>query len=94
MMAGDIVAVLLGCSKPIILRPCEDHTYLVIGEAYCHGVITAEALLGPLPAPLELVSRLGYPGFMNRDTGNSQLDDPRLGQVPLPLSVSISSPPR
>ena len=50
IMAGDVVAVLLGCRRPIILRPCQNHTYLVIGEAYSHGVMTAEALFGPLPA--------------------------------------------
>jgi hypothetical protein len=94
MMAGDVVAVLLGCRTPIILRPYENHTYQVIGEAYCHGVMTAEVLLGPLPSPFDFVSRLGYSAFMNRDTGSSQPEDPRLGHLPLPPSVSTPKSPR
>jgi hypothetical protein len=94
VMAGDVVAVLLGCRTPIILRPCENHTYLVIGEAYCHGIMTAEALLGPLPTPFEFISRLHHHAFMNRNTGSFQPEDPRLGQLPLPPSVSTPKSPR
>jgi hypothetical protein len=94
VMAGDVVTILLGCRRPIILRPCQNHTYLVIGEAYCHGVMTAEALLGPLPAPFEFVSRRGHPTFMKSDTGSFQPEDPRLGQLPLPPTVSTPKSPR
>jgi hypothetical protein len=94
MMAGDVVTILLGCSTPIILRPCENHTYLVIGEAYCHGVMTAEAVLGPLTTPFEFVSRRGHPIFMNSDMGSFQSEDPRLGQLPLPPGVSTPKSPR
>jgi hypothetical protein len=94
IMVGDIITILLGCRTPIILRPFQDNTYLFIGETYCHGVMTAEALLGPLPYPFELVSRLGHAAFMKRDTGSFQLEDSRLGQLPLPPSVRTPKSPK
>ena len=55
-LPGDIVAVLLGCPYPIVLRPA-DHTagtkgkFCVVGHPYVHGRMDGEALLGPIPAP-------------------------------------------
>lgn len=40
---GDEVFVLLGVSVPFILRP-EDNHYLVVGEAYVHGLMHGEAI--------------------------------------------------
>ncbi|KAH8599334.1 heterokaryon incompatibility protein-domain-containing protein [Bisporella sp. PMI_857] len=33
---GDVVAILLGCHVPVILRP-EDGHYIMVGECYLHG---------------------------------------------------------
>jgi hypothetical protein len=40
---GDIVCVLLGGSVPYILRPKDDY-YILIGEAYVHGIMDGEVL--------------------------------------------------
>jgi hypothetical protein len=42
---GDVVAVLLGCRFPVILRPVDGH-YVLIGEAYVDGLMGGEALDG------------------------------------------------
>jgi hypothetical protein len=43
IQAGDIVCVLLGGSVPYILRPKDDY-YILIGEAYVHGIMDGEVL--------------------------------------------------
>ncbi len=44
----DIVCVLLGCSVPVVLRPLDASNmrkgYVVVGEAYLHGVMDGEVL--------------------------------------------------
>ena len=45
---GDVIAILYGCSVPVILRPCLDASgdstqYLFIGEAYIYGNMDGEA---------------------------------------------------
>jgi hypothetical protein len=45
---GDVVAVFLGCHTPLVLRPDGLRQFKLVGEAYCHGVMQGEALLGPL----------------------------------------------
>lgn len=47
--SGDIVSVLLGLRLPMILRPCGSGNYKIVGTCYVHGIMTGEALLGPLP---------------------------------------------
>ncbi|KAH7142718.1 heterokaryon incompatibility protein-domain-containing protein [Dactylonectria estremocensis] len=62
MASGDIVAVLLGCPHPIILRAVTvtasdkstDTAYQVIGHAYVNGLMESQAILGPLPSPWEI----------------------------------------
>ena len=39
---GDVVAVLLGCEVPFMLRKEEDGQYRLIGEAYIHGIMFGE----------------------------------------------------
>ncbi|KAM0800502.1 heterokaryon incompatibility protein-domain-containing protein, partial [Usnea florida] len=39
----DVVAVLLGCSVPMLLRKVESR-YQVLGEAYVHGIMEGEAM--------------------------------------------------
>jgi len=42
---GDVIAVIYGCSIPVLLRelPKKD-TYELIGECYVHGFMRAEAI--------------------------------------------------
>jgi hypothetical protein len=47
--SGDIVAIILGCQFPLVLRPSSGGRYGIIGEAYCDGFMDGEALLGPIP---------------------------------------------
>lgn len=42
---GDVVAVLTGGHVPIILRP-HDGFYTVLGDAYVHGIMDGEAMIG------------------------------------------------
>jgi hypothetical protein len=42
---GDFIAVVFGCSTPIIIRP-QGTQALVLGEAYVHGLMAGEALTG------------------------------------------------
>lgn len=41
---GDIIAVLFGCSFPVVLRPLDGCNYEYIGEAYVHGIMDGEAI--------------------------------------------------
>ncbi|RGP69553.1 Heterokaryon incompatibility protein [Fusarium sporotrichioides] len=42
-ISGDLIAVLYGCSTPIIIRP-HGHQFRVIGEAYVQGLMDGEAM--------------------------------------------------
>ncbi|KAG8670372.1 hypothetical protein FPOAC2_09726 [Fusarium poae] len=42
-IAGDLIAVLYGCSTPIVIRP-NGSQYQVIGEAYVQGLMDGEAM--------------------------------------------------
>jgi hypothetical protein len=41
--SGDKVAIIFGCSTPIVIRPYGSHFH-VLGEAYIHGLMDGEAL--------------------------------------------------
>ncbi|KAF2449249.1 hypothetical protein P171DRAFT_188503 [Karstenula rhodostoma CBS 690.94] len=41
---GDVVAILLGCKCPMVLRQYSDNLYHVIGECYIHGLMDGEIL--------------------------------------------------
>jgi hypothetical protein len=41
---GDVVATLLGCECPIVLRPYSDNVFHVIGECYVHGLMDGEII--------------------------------------------------
>ncbi|KIW07599.1 uncharacterized protein PV09_01550 [Verruconis gallopava] len=81
---GDIVAVLLGHPSPVILRPVNDGTYKLVGDAFVPELSDANALLGPLPYPwiVQCYVREGInfsiPHFVNIETGKSSVLDPRL----------------
>ncbi|KAH8904687.1 hypothetical protein BR93DRAFT_882710 [Coniochaeta sp. PMI_546] len=40
---GDLIAILFGCSTPIVVRPCGQH-FQVLGEAYVQGLMDGEAM--------------------------------------------------
>jgi hypothetical protein len=85
---GDIVTVLLGGATAFALRPADDVQHQLVGEAYCHGFMDAEALLGPLPekfqflAKFEEKSNVYWWGHMDRETELFYCEDPRLGELP------------
>jgi hypothetical protein len=87
---GDIVSVLSGYDKPILLRPAysTDHSicYHHVGPLYVHGLMEGQALLGSLPLPWELIiDVVGQQKrfiFLNRETGEKLLQDPRLDMLP------------
>lgn len=39
--SGDVIAVVLGCNFPVVLRPCGDE-YRIVGECYAHGLMDGE----------------------------------------------------
>lgn len=41
---GDTMAVLLGCTMPLVLRRNRNSIYSVIGESYVHGVMDGEVV--------------------------------------------------
>ena len=85
---GDFIVVFLGCQSPIVLRPRGDEGYLVVGEAYVHGLMTGEAFLGPLPTNWQRVIRYDetigehWDAFIDRGRNIWQTQDPRLGPLP------------
>jgi len=90
MKPGDLISVWLGCNSVMILRPTGFGQYLVIGEAYCSGLVDGSAFLGPLPDSVELVTRY-FENFamyrktcINRASGEFYREDPRLEGVALP----------
>ena len=81
---GDIVAVLLGCPSPVVLRETEGGC-IVVGLGYFHSMGFASELLGDLPSPWtpkyfrdEGWWRLG---FYDSDTEELTREDPRLGPL-------------
>lgn len=88
---GDIIAILLGCLNPVILRPVRERSdtlgsgpiFEYIGECFVHGLQDSTRLLGPLPHPWKscIVRCPGVRmclGFKNTETGVETLEDPRL----------------
>ena len=84
----DEVCVLLGCQSPLVLRPCGDGNHEVVGECYIDGFMEGAACLGLLPSKWQLVLRYfennpGYSvAFLDHQTGEFQVEDPRLGPLP------------
>ena len=86
----DQVCVLLGCLTPLVLRPDGFGNYQVVGECYIHGLMDGAAFLGPMPSNWRLVMRYS-PDTNNGDwvsindaTGETRIEDPRLGGIPPP----------
>lgn len=47
--AGDVMAVLLGCDSPIVLRLLDADKYMVVSEAFYDGAMYGESISGPFP---------------------------------------------
>lgn len=82
---GDIIAVFLGCSDPVVLRPVREQKYKLIGQCFVLGLHDATSLLGPLPHPWRVqisIDRREPPRtrhfFVNSETKEKTLEDPRL----------------
>ena len=77
----DIVCILLACARPKLLRPSGPN-YLVVGDCFFHGIIEAEALLGPVPGDFRVEgwNPNGIEGvrFYHIPTGERRSEDPRL----------------
>ncbi|PQE32788.1 hypothetical protein CJF32_00001267 [Rutstroemia sp. NJR-2017a WRK4] len=85
---GDVLVVLLGLDMPIILRSTTNGCYNVVGTCYVYGLMSSEALLGPLPGDTHIVKYLdrsiGTSPYAFFDDEMQQIftDDPRLGPLP------------
>lgn len=85
---GDQVCIVLGCQSPLVLRRNKFGDHTVIGECYLHGVMDGAGLLGMLPSNWQRVDRYVsnltyyYDAFINHETGEVQVEDPRLGPLP------------
>ena len=89
-MVGDVLAVLLGCPSPMLLRPQVGEGaghYQVVAPVFVYGLMDTEALLGPLPAPWRVRMSREYGffdsmHFYNAAAQTSTKTDPRIGPVP------------
>ena len=89
MEIGDHIGVLLGCAKPLILRPVpqafsESIRYRVVGQCFVPRLMDKEAFLGDLPPPWKrtmLTSPNSFSFLYSRD-GMATREDPRLGPLP------------
>ncbi|KAL8787596.1 MAG: hypothetical protein Q9213_002158 [Squamulea squamosa] len=85
---NDCIAVLLGCQSPLVLRETGAGNYLVVGECYVDGLMTGEALLGPLLDNWHRIARFDeatdtyWDAFVDRQHGIWEREDPRLGPLP------------
>ncbi|KAH8592667.1 heterokaryon incompatibility protein-domain-containing protein [Bisporella sp. PMI_857] len=84
---GDIMTVMLGFDPAMVLRPVQNGTYKVVGEGYCQGVMSGEALLGPLPGNFRIMRNYHKSGglkwaYHDSDAGLLHVEDPRLGPLP------------
>ena len=85
---GDKVCVLLGCRTPILLRRTSNLQYQVVGPCYVQGLMNGEAFLGAIPKHYEIKniycnwSRNYFRAYLDRRTGKTQDEDPRLTSPP------------
>ncbi|KAI1074387.1 HET-domain-containing protein [Whalleya microplaca] len=87
---GDEVCVILGCDAPMLLRPCRNGRFLVVGDCFVDGLCQGEAILGPLPSNIQMVlvhvKRSDFaPGILDVASGEVSFEDPRLEFLPVDL---------
>lgn len=86
---GDLIVLLLSCKTLLVLRPQDNDTHLLVGDAYQYGSMNSDALLGPLPPRYRpVLSEPWYPVFRDEETQEILLDDPRLGDLPAGWTAS------
>ena len=89
----DVVVQLIGTSTPMVLRIQRNGTYQVVGPAYHPPNMHGESILGKLPSPFRAVlSDKSFNLYLDGDTGRTQLDDPRLGDLPEGWSRLVEHP--
>lgn len=85
---GDQVYIILGCDAPLILRPTMNNEWQVVGRCYIDGVEDGRVFLGDLPEPYRRVIRFEeasgrwWPAYLDQQTGDILVGDPRLGPLP------------
>ena len=85
---GDQVYLILGCGAPIILRPKPNDEWQVVGGCYVHGVEKGRVFLGDLPdryrhvMRFEEVSGRYWAAYLDQQTNEILVEDPRLGPLP------------
>lgn len=74
--------------SPLLLRPQDNESYLVVGECFLPALRDANGLLGPLPSPwtVKYINNQTIEGqyrcyFVNELTNETTLSDPRLGPL-------------
>ncbi|KAI9648263.1 hypothetical protein NHQ30_002895 [Ciborinia camelliae] len=86
IISGDIMCAFLGANNPVLLRPCENGCYQVLGMCYVHGLMSNEAFLGPLPREFRLDTLENKPGqphiYFDSKSSKFPMNDPRLGRLP------------
>ncbi|KAH7149237.1 heterokaryon incompatibility protein-domain-containing protein [Dactylonectria estremocensis] len=87
-LPGDVVCVILGCDRPLILRPNPDGTYQFLSHAFVYDLQDSQALLGPLPSPWRVQvyehpqqEFRNYNQYFNHETKKLTPEDPRLGPL-------------
>lgn len=91
-----MIAVLLGFDAPVILRSQANGHYAIIGEAYVHGLMNGEAILGPIPTGWRVQSDRSKQGLMIQTFTQEQspaeptCEDPRLGPLPAGWEITCT----
>ena len=86
---GDRVCVLLGADSPFLLHPTGNNQYELVGNCCAYGIMSGEALLGPLPGdyrsvfPFDSKRNCYSRGFHSPERGLIQWNDPRLPFEPV-----------
>ncbi|KAF4342400.1 heterokaryon incompatibility [Fusarium beomiforme] len=82
---GDMICVFLGCDFPVLLRPCEDHTWKFLSDCYVWDLEASQGLLGPLPPHWKaqlfydpVNEHRSHTRYHNNETGELTAEDPRL----------------
>ncbi|KAI1751825.1 HET-domain-containing protein [Xylaria castorea] len=79
---GDEVFIVPGCEVPMALRRTQDILYRVVGDCFVHGIMDAEAVLGPFPSKWKLIAKTSggafLPHYLNTESGVVVKTDPPL----------------
>jgi hypothetical protein len=85
---GDLIVVLLGFDAPVVVRSQGNGHYAVIGEAYVHGLMNGEAILGSIPLGWKAQAKRNKQGSLVQiftqegSQAEPTYEDPRLGPLP------------